>query len=139
MGRIKQGLNYLFAKPKTENLEEIKFFLSKEQYNIFINMDNYDKVHSIGVYEKIKKHKILARDEKYLKLALLHDCGKEKASLLIRIKKVLVGDKLLDIHSKLGYEKLKDIDFKLANLILIHHSLDGNKKMKQFQKIDDES
>ncbi|OQY41271.1 MAG: phosphohydrolase [Fusobacteriia bacterium 4572_74] len=139
MSRIKQGLNYLFAKPKTKKIEEIKKILTEEEYNIFINMDNYDKIHSMSVYETVKKDKILNRDKKYLKLALLHDCGKERVCLLIRMKKVLIGDKLLDMHPKLGYEKLKNIDLKLANLILNHHNLDGNKKMKKFQKIDDKN
>lgn len=139
MGRIKQGLNYLFAKPKTEKIEEIKLFLTKEEYKVFIDMDNYDKVHSIGVYEKVKKDNILNRDEKYLKLALLHDCGKERVSLLTRVKKVLVGDKQLDMHPKLGYKKIKEIDLELANLILNHHGLNGDRKLKRFQEIDDES
>ena len=139
MGRIKQGLNYLFAKPKAEKIEEIKLFLTEEEYNIFKDMDNYDRVHSIGVYEVVNKDSILNRDEKYIKLALLHDCGKERESLLIRIKKSLVGDKLLDMHPRLGYEKLKNIDCELADLILNHHEIDVNEKMKRFQKIDDKN
>jgi len=139
MGRIKQGLNYLFAKPKSKKIEEVKLLLTEEEYEIFINMDNYDKVHSIAVYEMIKKDDILNSDEKYLKLALLHDCGKEKVCLLTRVKKVLVGDKQLDMHPKLGYKKLKEIDMRLANLILNHHGLNENKKLKRFQEIDDES
>jgi len=139
MGRIKQGLNYLFAKPKSKKREEIKLLLTEQEYEIFINMDNYDKVHSIGVYEMVKKDDILNSDEKYLKLALLHDCGKEKVCLLTRIKKVLVGDKQLDMHPKLGYKKLKEIDLRLANLILNHHGLYENKKLKRFQEIDDKS
>lgn len=139
MGRIKQGLNYLFAKPKAEKTEEIKLFLTMEEYRVFIDMDNYDKVHSIAVYEAVKRDDILNRDEKYLKLALLHDCGKENVCLLTRIKKVLVGDKRLDMHPKLGYEKLKETDLRLADLILNHHGLDGNKKLKRFQEIDDEN
>ncbi|UUV19739.1 HD domain-containing protein [Fusobacteria bacterium ZRK30] len=139
MGRIKQGLNYLFGKPKAEKIEEIKLFLTGEEYNIFIDMDNYDKVHSISVYEMVKKDKVLNSDEKYLKLALLHDCGKERVCLLTRVKKVLVGDKQLDMHPKLGYEKLKEIDLELANLILNHHDLDGDERLKRFQEIDDKN
>lgn len=139
MSRIKQGLNYLFAKPKTEKVEKIKLFLTEEEYKIFIDMDNYDKVHSIVVYQMVKKDSLLNKEEKYLKLALLHDCGKEKISLLTRIKKVLLGDEQLDKHPKLGYEKLKEIDLKLAKLILNHHKIDGDQKLKRFQKIDDRS
>ncbi|MGB6129361.1 MAG: HD domain-containing protein [Psychrilyobacter sp.] len=139
MGRIKQGLNYLFVKPKSKMVEEIKLLLTEKEYEIFINMDNYDKVHSIGVYEMVKKDSILNLDEKYLKLALLHDCGKEKVSLLVRMKKVLVGDKQLDMHPKLGYKKLKEIDMRLANLILNHHGLNENRKLKRFQEIDEAS
>lgn len=139
MGRIKQGLNYLFAKPKIENLEKIKLFLTKEEYKIFINMDNYDKVHSLVVYKMVKRDNILNKDKKYLKLALLHDCGKKKISLLSRMKKVFIGDEILDRHPKLGYEKLKNIDLKLADLILNHHRIHGDKKLKRFQEIDDRS
>ncbi len=139
MGRIKQGLNYLFAKPKADRIEEIKLFLTREEYNIFIEMDNYDKVHSIGVYEMVKRDKVLNRDKKYLKLALLHDCGKEKVCLLVRMKKVLVGDEQLEMHPKLGYEKLKEIDLELADLILNHHGLDGDRKLKRFQEIDNKN
>jgi len=137
MSRIRQGLNYLFVKPKIEELEKIKLFLTEKEYKIFIDMDNYDKVHSIDVYLMVKKDSVLNKDEKYLKLALLHDCGKDKISLLTRIKKVLLGDKLLDTHPKLGYEKLKEIDLKLAKLILNHHKIDSNQKLKRFQEIDD--
>lgn len=139
MGRIKQGLNYLFAKPKADKVEEVKLFLTEEEYKIFIEMDSYDKVHSIGVYEMVKNDRILNRDKKYLKLALLHDCGKEKICLLTRMKKVLLGDKGLDMHPKLGYEKLKEIDLELADLILNHHGSGEDRKLKRFQEIDDES
>ena len=137
MGRIKQGLNYLFAKPKIEKIEKIKLFLTEKEYKIFIDMDNYDKVHSINVYQMVRKDSLLNKDEKYLKLALLHDCGKEKISLFTRIKKVLLGDEQLDKHPKLGYEKLKKIDLKLAKLILNHHKTNGDQKLKKFQEIDD--
>jgi len=139
MGRIRQGLNYLFVKPNVKDIEKVKLFLTEKEYNIFINMDRYEKVHSLGVYEMVKKDNILKKDDRYLKLALLHDCGKERICLLTRVKKVFVGDKLLDQHPKLGYEKLKDIDKELADLILNHHSQNGSEKMKRFQDIDDES
>ena len=139
MGRIRQGLNYLFVKPNVKDIEKVKLFLTEKEYNIFINMDRYEKVHSIDVYEMVKKDNILKKDDRYLKLALLHDCGKERICLLTRVKKVFVGDKLLDQHPKLGYEKLKDIDKELADLILNHHSQNGSEKMKRFQDIDDES
>lgn len=139
MGRIKQGLNYLFAKPKIEEIEKIKLLLTKEEYKFFMNMDNYDKVHSLGVYQMVKADDLLNKNEKYLKLAILHDCGKETICLLTRMKKVLVGDELLDRHPRLGYEKLKEIDLELADLILNHHGTDVDEKLKRFQEIDDES
>lgn len=139
MDRIKQGLNYLFGKPEIEEIEKIKLFLTEKEYQIFLKMDNYDKVHSIDVYKMVKNDDILKEDKKYLKLALLHDCGKEKVSLFIRIKKVLVGDEFLDKHSKLGYKKLKEVDIELANLILNHHRIDGGEKLKRFQEIDDKN
>ena len=139
INRIKQVINYIFNKPKIEEMEKIKLLLTQEEYKIFMNMDNYDKVHSLDVYKIVKADDLLNKDEKYLKLALLHDCGKEKICLLTRIKKVLVGDKLLDRHPGLGYEKLKEIDLELADLILNHHGTDVDKKLKRFQEIDDES
>ena len=100
-------------------------------------MSNYDKVHSYSLYRKVKEDKILSSEKLYLKLALLHDSGKGKVGLLRRIKKVLVGDKILEKHPNIAFEKLKNINFDLAELCLNHHNKDVDEKMKIFQELDD--
>ena len=63
--------------------------------------------------------------------------GKSKVGLLRRIKKVLVGDKILEKHPNIAFEKLKNINFDLAELCLNHHNKDVDQKMKIFQELDD--
>ena len=63
--------------------------------------------------------------------------GKGKVGLLRRIKKVLVGDKILEKHPNIAFEKLKNINFDLAELCLNHHNKDVDQKMKIFQELDD--
>ena len=100
-------------------------------------MGNYDKVHSYKLYQKVKSNKILSLQEIYLKLALLHDSGKGKVGLFRRIKKVIIGDKILEKHPEIAFEKLKNINFELAKLCLQHHNKDVDEKMKIFQELDD--
>ena len=135
--RINQVFNYLFRKPDKEDLKEVKKILSEDEYRIFLSLGEYDKVHSINVYKEVKNDCLLGKDEKYLHLALLHDCGKGKVGFLRRIKKVVFGDIVLEKHPQVGYDKLKDTDLELANLVRIHHSKDVDEKMKKFQEIDD--
>ena len=137
--RIKQVFNYIFNKPKLEDIKEIKRFLSPLEYRIFEKMDEYDKIHCLGVYKLVKEDKLIGENIVYLKLALLHDCGKENISLFRRIKKVIFSDKLLEQHPLLGYEKLKDINLEVAQLVKKHHNKNVDEKMKIFQGIDDKS
>jgi hypothetical protein len=137
--RIKQVINYVFNKPKLEEIEKVKYILSPTEYEIFLQMDTYDKVHCLGVYRDLVEDKLIGNEILYLKLALLHDCGKEDISLFRRIKKVIFQDELLEQHPQLGYDKLKDINLEVAKLVNIHHNKDVDKKMKRFQKIDDEN
>ena len=97
-------------------------------------MSNYDKVHSYSLYQKVKEEKTLSSEKLYLKLALLHDSGKGKVGLFRRIKKVLVGDKLLEQHPNIAFEKLKNnLILYLAELCLNHHNKDVDQKMKIFK------
>ena len=137
--RIKQVINYVFNKPKLEEIEKVKDILSPTEYEIFLQMDTYDKVHCLGVYRDLVEDELIGNEILYLKLALLHDCGKEDISLFRRIKKVIFQDELLEQHPQLGYDKLKDINLEVAKLVNIHHNKDVDKKMKRFQKIDDEN
>ena len=137
ISRVKQVYQYIFSKFNESNNSEIKKILSEEEFLIFSTMSNYDKVHSYNLYQKVKEDKILSSEKLYLKLALLHDSGKGKVGLLRRIKKVLVGDKILEQHPSVAFEKLKNINFDLAELCLNHHNKDVDEKMKIFQELDD--
>ena len=137
ISRVKQVYQYIFSKFDKINNSEIKEILSNEEFLIFSTMSNYDKVHSYNLYQKVKENEILSSEKLYLKLALLHDSGKGKVGLLRRIKKVLVGDKILEQHPSIAFEKLKNINFDLAKLCLQHHDKDVDEKMKIFQELDD--
>ena len=137
ISRVKQVYQYIFSKFDESNNSEIKKILSEEEFLIFSTMSNYDKVHSYSLYQKVKEEKTLSSEKLYLKLALLHDSGKGKVRLLRRIKKVLVGDKILEKHPNIAFEKLKNINFDLAELCLNHHNKDVDEKMKIFQELDD--
>ena len=135
--RIKQVYQYIFSDFNDSWNNEIKKILSEEEFLIFSKMRNYDKVHSYKLYQKVKFNKILSSQDIYLKLALLHDSGKGEVGLFRRIKKVLIGDKILEKHPEIAFEKLKNINFELAELCLQHHNKDVNEKMKIFQELDD--
>ena len=137
ISRIKQVYQYIFSNFDNNWNNEVKKILSKEEFLIFSEMVNYDKVHSYKLYQKVKFNKILSSQDIYLKLALLHDSGKGKVGLFRRIKKVIIGDKILEKHPKIAFEKLKNINFELAELCLQHHNKDVNEKMKIFQELDD--
>ena len=137
ISRIKQVYQYIFSNFDDNWNNEVKKILSKEEFLIFSEMGNYDKVHSYKLYQKVKSNKVLSLQENYLKLALLHDSGKGKVGLFRRIKKVLVGDKILEQHPNIAFEKLKNINFDLAKLCLQHHDKDVDEKMKIFQELDD--
>ena len=79
----------------------------------------------------------MSLEENYLKLALLHDSGKGKVGLFRRIKKVIIGDKILEKHPEIAFEKLKNINFELAKLCSEHHNKNVDEKMKIFQELDD--
>ena len=137
ISRVKQVYLYIFSNFNEEWNSEVKKILSKEEFLIFSEMGNYDKVHSYKLYQKVKSNKVLSLQENYLKLALLHDSGKGKVGLFRRIKKVIIGDKILEKHPEIAFEKLKNINFELAKLCLQHHNKDVNEKMKIFQELDD--
>ena len=135
--RIKQVYQYIFCDFNDSWNNEIKKILSEEEFLIFSKMRNYDKVHSYKLYQKVKFNKILSSQDIYLKLALLHDSGKGEVGLFRRIKKVLIGDKILEKHPEIAFEKLKNINFELAELCLQHHNKDVDEEMKIFQELDD--
>ena len=101
-------------------------------------MSDYDKLHSYKLFQKVKENIFLKDKKIFLKLALLHDSGKGNIGLIRRIKKVLIGDKILERHPDLAFEKLKNINLELANLCREHHNKNVNDDMKIFQQLDDE-
>ena len=137
LSRVKQLYRYLFLKFDRKNEEEIKYILSEEEFKIFSEMSEYDRLHSFLVYESVKENIELQRDMRYLKLALLHDIGKGKVGIFRRIKKVLIGDKELEKHPEVAYKKLKSLDIEVSLLCKQHHDKIVDEKMKIFQEIDD--
>lgn len=133
---IKKFNHYFLSKIKKEDLDEVYSFLTEYEKKIFDKMDRYDKYHGIMVYKNIKKYGF-GRD--FEVFCLLHDCGKEKASFYLRIMhKLGFKTRLLD-HPKLGFDKMKDHNINIANLIKAHHEKPETKEMEIFQKIDDRS
>lgn len=137
ISRIKQGLLYIFGRYNEKNNDIVKTILSNEEFKIFNSMSRYEKIHSFRLYNFLLKNKVLKDDKIFLKLALLHDCGKKSPSLIKRMKKVLLGDKELENHSEDGFNKLKDINYELAILCREHHIKSEELKMQEFQKLDD--
>lgn len=137
ISRIKQGLTFIFGKYDKEWDKVIRQVLDDEEFKIFDKMSEYDKIHSFNLFNLVKANKILAKNTNYLKLALLHDCGKENFSLFQRMKKVLFGDKKLEEHPNKSYEKLKNINNVVGKLALFHHLAPIDENMKIFQKLDD--
>lgn len=135
--RIKQGIDFLFGKYSKENDKIVKKLLTLDEFKIFDKMSEYDKIHSFNLYLAVRENEILKEDSIYQKLALLHDCGKENYSLAKRIKKVIIGDKQIEKHPLTAYDKLKNINKNIAVLALKHHEITDDKKMKEFQKLDD--
>ena len=101
-------------------------------------MSKYDKLHCINVYKKIMKTE-LKNEKIYIKLALLHDCGKGKVGIIKRVFHKIGINTELKHHSFKGYKKLKNINKELSILIKNHHNKNYSEKMKIFQKCDDES
>lgn len=135
--RIRQGLNYIYGVYNEKDDELARKVLSNKEYEVFIKMTDYDRIHSIEVLKMLLEDDKLCYKKEYMKLALLHDCGKGEAGLLKRAKKVIVGDKRLEQHPERSYEMLKDINPKVAKLSRAHHKKDVPKDLKRFQDIDD--
>ncbi|WP_068268708.1 HD domain-containing protein [Caviibacter abscessus] len=127
---------YYFHKISEKDLQKVSDILSFKEFDIFNNMDSYDKYHSINVYKKLENKDIPAI---YLKLALLHDCGKENISFCKRVIHKLGFKTILREHPKLGYNKVKDINLELAVLISKHHDKIDDEYMCLFQDADDRS
>lgn len=137
LSRVKQVYTYLFCKYDEKNSLLVREILNSEEFEIFNKMSRYEKIHSFNLLKLILNNEILKNNKDYQKLALLHDCGKKNFSLFKRIKKVLVGDKELENHPNLSYEKLKNINLNVGILAKHHHDKYYDENMKIFQQLDD--
>ncbi len=96
-----------FSKLIEENLEGV-------EREIFEEMHPYDKKHSVNVLKGVLKSNVLREDKLYIRLALLHDCGKDvKTTFGQRVKYSLFKVGRIHFHPKRGYEKLTFIDKKM--------------------------
>lgn len=133
---IRKFYEYFFQKIDIEEMEKILEILSEDQKRIFLSQSKYDKLHSINVFKGVKKINL---PEIYLKLALLHDNGKDNASFLLRVMhKIGIKTRLVK-HMEIGSKRLYKYNKELARLILIHHDKNVDENMKKFQGVDDVS
>lgn len=134
----RKAMEYLNPKINRAYMNEVLKILMEKEKRIFLEMSDYDKFHSLEVYKKLKKTE-LKNNEKYLKLALLHDCGKENVSIVTRVLHKLGFKTKLRNHAQRSFEKLEKIDEEVAILARNHHNRGFSKEMDIFQKCDDES
>ena len=135
---IRKAIEYFKPKINRAYMNEALKRLSENEKKIFLEMSDYDKFHSLEVYKKIKKTE-LKNNEKYLKLALLHDCGKENVSIITRVLHKLGFNTVLRNHAQRSFEKLEKVDEEVAILAKNHHNRDYSQEMDAFQECDDES
>ena len=79
---IRKGKEYFFPIIDESVQKEALELLSSKEKMYFLEMGKYDRYHSLEVYRKIKETS-LKEKEIYLKMALLHDCGKEKIGIRV--------------------------------------------------------
>lgn len=136
--RLKQMFLYFFGTYNKEWNLEINKCLKPKELLIFYAMDRYDKIHSYDIFKKVKASNILGEDELYIKLALLHDCGKNNLPFISRMFNIIRGRISATHHCEEGFTKLKEINLELATLIKIHHDKTEDEKMIEFQLLDSE-
>lgn len=135
---FKKFYEYFIQKIDEKKYNNAMKYLNVEEKKIFDSMKKYDKIHSLNVFYKVIDTE-LKTNKKYLKLALLHDCGKGNTSVINRIlHKFSVKTKLKN-HADIGSEKIKKIDEEVSYLIKSHHTKDFSREMSIFQRCDDES
>jgi putative nucleotidyltransferase with HDIG domain len=138
--RIKQVILFLNLRKSNNSDKEAENYLNEEEKKLFDAMAEYDKRHSLNVLADVERLQIGEEEKSILrKMALLHDIGKESDTTFFeRIYHAMTkrGKRLRD-HPYKGYEKLKEIDREVAELVKIHHSKVDNKLVKIFQRIDD--
>lgn len=133
---IRKFCDYYIEKIDEDLEKEAIKILNDEELRIYFNMDYYDRWHGLLVYSRMKK---VTTDRNYLIFSILHDCGKKRASFLLRIIHKLGFVTRLKNHPKIGYDMLEKINKDVAILILHHHDKNTNGMLKVFQDIDDRS
>ena len=134
---IRKAIEYFFPVIPEELCTEAMSFLNDKERKIFAEMTKYDKKHSLEVYKKVRENDILKNEVLYIKLALLHDCGKGSANVAIRVLHKVNIKTSLKKHPDRGAEKLKETDKELAVLIKNHHIKNYGRLMDEFQRLDD--
>lgn len=138
--RLIQGFLYFFGQYNERWNKEIEKYLDEREFKIYSAMERYDKIHSYRLMRFVEEDKIFKNSRShilYIKLALLHDCGKEQLNFWRRIKKVLWRDEKASAHTERGYEKIKSLDRTLAQKIREHHTKEVDSLMRRFQHLDD--
>ena len=139
LARIGQVFRYFFVK-YDRNIDKYALKnLSDKEYIIFKNMAEYDRVHCYKVAVEIEKKRYIFKENIWIRAALLHDCGKEKnIGFIERVLYALFKfNGRLKQHPELGYEKLKNIDIEIAEIVNEHHNKNKTGLILEFQKIDD--
>lgn len=143
--RIKQFIWALTAHITHSDEEFIMEYLNKNEINIFNEMSDMDKKHSINTARDVKEACISKKinENMMIKVALLHDIGKSmykmnviEKSIVVLLNKFSKGNikkysniKCINIyynHANIGYEILKKFDYSELFLFLIknHHNSD---------------
>lgn len=139
IARLGQVFRYFFVKSSDKIENYAKDNLSDKEYMIFKEMGNYDKVHCYKCAVEVENKMEIFGSKIWIKAALLHDCGKDKnIGFLERVAfAVLKFDGRLKKHPENGYEKLKEINSEIAEIIRVHHDKKQSGLLIEFQKIDD--
>lgn len=135
---LRKGKEYFFPVIDNKLMEESLKILTEEEKRLFMEMDTYDKGHSLEVYRKLGETPLKDKSM-YMRLALLHDCGKGRNSIIIRMLHKIGITTSLRNHPYKGYEKVKKYDGELALLVKNHHVKGYSREMDIFQMCDDRS
>lgn len=134
---VRKAIEYFFPVIPEDVCAEAMKILSNSEKEIFMEMAEYDKKHSLEVYKKVRENDMLKGEVLYKKLALLHDCGKGNTNVAMRVLHKINIKTGLQKHPDKGFEKLENIDKELAVLIKNHHVKNYGRLMDEFQKLDD--
>ncbi len=139
LARIGQVFRYFFVKSNKKIEEYALKNLSDKEYIVFSEMGEYDKVHCYKTAMEIEKRVEIFQEGMWIKCALLHDCGKDKKiGFIERVTfAILKFNGRLKKHPEKGYEKLKNINRDIAEIIKVHHNKDQTGLIREFQNIDD--